>query len=143
MYTRPPSHIARMGHRVAQSFFMSDNFRQELLQRQTACLTFPVSEDDCPSEVDNYHSLCPLEPVDKTPPDQVREGEGRKARGEMRAGEGRKGMEGDMPCRVGGGRKEREREREEGRSERERDYHHLLHRSRTERLSTPQPATVP
>ena len=60
-----------MGNRIAQSFFTSESLRQELLQRQTACLSFPVSEDGCPVEVDNYHSLCPLEPIDKTPPDQV------------------------------------------------------------------------
>ena len=71
VYTKPSTHIARMGNRIAQSFFTSESLRQELLQRQTACLSFPVSEDGCPVEVDNYHSLCPLEPIDKTPPDQV------------------------------------------------------------------------
>ena len=76
VYTKPSTHIARLGNKVAQSFFTSENLRQSLLQRQTACLSFPVSEDDCPTEVDNYHSLCPLEPVDKTPPEQVRGGGG-------------------------------------------------------------------
>ena len=64
--------MARLGNKIAQSFFTSENLRQDLLQRQTACLSFPVSEEGCPAEVDNYHSLCPLEPIDKTPPDQVK-----------------------------------------------------------------------
>ena len=74
VYTKPSTHVARLGNKIAQSFFTSENLRQDLLQRQTACLSFPVSEEGCPPEVDNYHSLCPLEPIDKTPPDQVRNG---------------------------------------------------------------------
>ena len=68
VYTKPSTHVARMGSKIAQSFFTSENLRQEL---QSAYLSFPVSEEGCPAEVDNYHSLCLLEPIDKTPPEQV------------------------------------------------------------------------
>ncbi len=53
------------------SFFLSENLRQELQQQQLACLSMPVPDTSCPREVDKYHSLCPLEPVD-APPDQVK-----------------------------------------------------------------------
>lgn len=69
-YTKAPSHLARNVH--PPGFFISEDLRQELCQQQMACLTLPVSEDICPKEVDSYHSLCPLETVDGTAPDQVR-----------------------------------------------------------------------
>ena len=68
-YTKPSTHLARADR--APSYFVAENLRQDILQRQTMCLTVPSEEDSCPSEVDNYHSLCPLEPIDTTTPDQV------------------------------------------------------------------------
>ena len=68
-YTKPPSHLARKSQ--PPGFFVPEELRQELYQQQMACLALPVSEDTCPKEVDSYHSLCPLEPVDDTSPDQV------------------------------------------------------------------------
>ena len=53
---------------------MSEKVRQDLHQQQLSCLTLAATEDVCPLEVDHYHSLCPLEPVDANTPDQVREG---------------------------------------------------------------------
>ena len=70
-YTKPPSHLARGRSTHAPGFFVSEELRQELYQQQMACLSLPVSDDDVPKEVDTYHSLCPLEPVDDTPPEQV------------------------------------------------------------------------
>ncbi len=69
-YTKPPTHLGQRGG-ASQGFFLSEELRQELYQRQIACLTLPASEEGCPKEVDSYHSLCPLEAIDKTTPDQV------------------------------------------------------------------------
>jgi len=56
------------------SFFVSESVHQELQQQQLACLTLPTSDTVCPKEVDKYHSLCPLEPVETAAPDQVKGG---------------------------------------------------------------------
>lgn len=70
MYTKPLTHVARSAR--PPSFFTPESLRQDLLARETVCLSVPVSGDTCPSDVEHYHSLCPLEPVDTTPPEQVR-----------------------------------------------------------------------
>ena len=69
MYTKPLTHVARSAR--PPSFFTPESLRQDLLSRETVCLSVPVSGDTCPSDVEHYHSLCPLEPVDTTPPGQV------------------------------------------------------------------------
>ncbi len=69
MYTKPLTNVARSTR--APSFFTPESLRQDLLARESICLSQPLSADSCPSEVDHYHNLCPLERVDTTPPDQV------------------------------------------------------------------------
>ncbi|XP_064400675.1 PAN2-PAN3 deadenylation complex subunit pan3-like [Halichondria panicea] len=68
MYTKPLTNVARSTR--APSFFTPESLRQDLLARESICLSQPLSADSCPSEVDHYHNLCPLERVDTTPPDQ-------------------------------------------------------------------------
>ncbi|XP_015585889.1 PAN2-PAN3 deadenylation complex subunit PAN3 [Cephus cinctus] len=49
------------------SFFVSENLRLDILHKNTLTLTQPdvVRFPDLPNEVDNYHELCPLEPIHK------------------------------------------------------------------------------
>lgn len=49
------------------SFFVSDSLRMDILQKNALTLTQPdvVRFPDLPNEVDNYHELCPLEPIHK------------------------------------------------------------------------------
>lgn len=52
---------------VAPSFFVSESLRMDILQKNALTLAQPdiVRFPDLPNEVDNYHELCPLEPVHK------------------------------------------------------------------------------
>lgn len=68
VYTKPSSHMAQSAR--APSYFTPESLRQELLARESVCLSVPVSADPPPSEVEHYHSLCPLETV-ATLPEQV------------------------------------------------------------------------
>lgn len=76
VYSGPPAHLNTGKNALSASagFFMAEKLRQELHQQQLSCLTLPTTESLCPKEVDHYHSLCPLEPVDATAADQVRGG---------------------------------------------------------------------
>lgn len=49
------------------SFFVNDSMRVEIQQKNALTLTQPdiVRFPDLPNEVDNYHELCPLEPIHK------------------------------------------------------------------------------
>lgn len=49
------------------SFFVSDSLRMDILQKNALTLAQPdvVRFPDLPNEVDNYHELCPLEPIHK------------------------------------------------------------------------------
>ncbi|XP_029035328.2 PAN2-PAN3 deadenylation complex subunit PAN3 isoform X1 [Osmia bicornis bicornis] len=49
------------------SFFVSENLRMDILQKNALTLAQPdvVRFPDLPNEVDNYHELCPLEPIHK------------------------------------------------------------------------------
>jgi len=52
---------------AAPSFFVSENLRLDILQKNALTLAQPdiVRFPDLPNEVDNYHELCPLEPIHK------------------------------------------------------------------------------
>ncbi|XP_065349432.1 PAN2-PAN3 deadenylation complex subunit PAN3 isoform X1 [Cloeon dipterum] len=50
------------------SYYLLDEFRLELLHRNALVLAQPNAEGypDLPVEIDNYHELCPLEPISQT-----------------------------------------------------------------------------
>ncbi|KAH0955941.1 hypothetical protein HN011_007940 [Eciton burchellii] len=52
---------------AASSFFVSENLRLDILQKNMLTLAQPdlVRFSDLPTEVDSYHELCPLEPIHK------------------------------------------------------------------------------
>lgn len=52
---------------AAPSFFVSESLRLDILQKNALTLAQPdiVRFPDLPNEVDNYHELCPLEPIHK------------------------------------------------------------------------------
>lgn len=52
---------------TAASFFVSETLRMDILQKNALTLAQPdaVRYPDLPNEVDNYHELCPLEPIHK------------------------------------------------------------------------------
>lgn len=52
---------------AAPSFFVSESLRLDILQKNALTLTQPdvIRFPDLPNEVDNYHELCPLEPIHK------------------------------------------------------------------------------
>ncbi|KAH0535503.1 PAN2-PAN3 deadenylation complex subunit PAN3 [Cotesia glomerata] len=52
---------------VNSSFFMSTNLRMDILHKNSLTLSQPnpAQFPDLPTEVDNYHELCPLEPIHK------------------------------------------------------------------------------
>ena len=62
----PPSPLSCLSssplYSLSSLFPLLSSPLQELLQRSALCLTQP-SANTGPSEVDSYHSLCPLEPV--------------------------------------------------------------------------------
>lgn len=57
--TPPPQSIS--------SYFVNDSLRLDILQKNALILAQPdlVRFPDLPNEVDNYHELCPLEPIHK------------------------------------------------------------------------------
>ncbi len=69
MYAKPSSHVAHSAR--APSYFAPESLKQELLARESVSLSVPVSGNPPPSEVEHYHSLCPLETVDTTSLEQV------------------------------------------------------------------------
>ncbi|XP_033306580.1 PAN2-PAN3 deadenylation complex subunit PAN3 isoform X1 [Bombus bifarius] len=52
---------------AASGFFVSDSLRMDIVQKNALTLAQPdvVRFPDLPNEVDNYHELCPLEPIHK------------------------------------------------------------------------------
>ncbi|XP_033328349.2 PAN2-PAN3 deadenylation complex subunit PAN3 [Megalopta genalis] len=52
---------------AAPSFFISESLRMDILQKNALTLAQPdiAQFPDLPDEVDNYHELCPLEPIHK------------------------------------------------------------------------------
>nr|XP_039255415.1 PAN2-PAN3 deadenylation complex subunit pan3-like [Styela clava] len=69
-FTGSPPSVEYMKQRVnAPSFFMPNELRQSILRKQTLTMLTVDAEQDTsvPAEVDNYHSLFPLEPIVDTP----------------------------------------------------------------------------
>lgn len=52
---------------TAPSFFVNDNLRLDIMQKNALTLSQPdvARFPDLPSEVDSYHELCPLETIHK------------------------------------------------------------------------------
>ncbi|XP_077984050.1 PAN2-PAN3 deadenylation complex subunit pan3-like [Glandiceps talaboti] len=70
MYPGEPAAISYMTPKAnAPSFFLSDELRLDLIQRhlQAMAQVDPAQSPDLPSDVDNYHSLCPLEQIPVSP----------------------------------------------------------------------------
>ncbi|CAG0881389.1 unnamed protein product, partial [Darwinula stevensoni] len=70
VYPGPPAHVANMKPKAsAPSFFLPEELRLELLHQQSLRLAHADAEQfpDLPTEVDDYHQLCPLEPLPSTP----------------------------------------------------------------------------
>ncbi|XP_022237229.1 PAB-dependent poly(A)-specific ribonuclease subunit PAN3-like isoform X2 [Limulus polyphemus] len=70
LYSGNPAHIEHMKPKAnAPSFFLPDELRMDILHRRTLTLTEgnPQHYKELPSEVDNYHNLCPLEPTKGAP----------------------------------------------------------------------------
>nr|XP_012150896.1 PREDICTED: PAB-dependent poly(A)-specific ribonuclease subunit PAN3 isoform X3 [Megachile rotundata] len=70
--TKPPSSNSSSAPstpppQATPSFFVSENLRMDILQKNALTLAQPdlVRFPDLPNEVDNYHELCPLEPIHK------------------------------------------------------------------------------
>ncbi|KAG6797765.1 PAN2-PAN3 deadenylation complex subunit PAN3 [Apis cerana] len=70
--TKPPSSNSSSAPstpppQAALSFFVSESLRMDILQKNALTLAQPdiVRFPDLPNEVDNYHELCPLEPIHK------------------------------------------------------------------------------
>ncbi|XP_030836314.1 PAN2-PAN3 deadenylation complex subunit pan3-like isoform X2 [Strongylocentrotus purpuratus] len=73
VYPSTPAHVDYMKRNVnGPSFFMDEEFKIDVLNKQAQALTqLDLAEHpDIPTEVDNYHSLFPLEPSPKTPMDK-------------------------------------------------------------------------
>lgn len=71
VYPGNPAHIEHMKPKAnAPSFFLPDELRMDILHRQSLTLAQrnPEVNPDLPSEVDNYHNLCPLEPTSSSGP---------------------------------------------------------------------------
>ncbi|KOX77625.1 PAB-dependent poly(A)-specific ribonuclease subunit 3 [Melipona quadrifasciata] len=70
--TKPPSSNSSSAPstpppQATPSFFISESLRMDILQKNALTLAQPdvVRFPDLPNEVDNYHELCPLEPIHK------------------------------------------------------------------------------
>lgn len=70
--TKPPSSNSSSAPstpppQATPGFFVSESLRMDILQKNALTLTQPdvVRFPDLPNEVDNYHELCPLEPIHK------------------------------------------------------------------------------
>ncbi|KAF3422092.1 hypothetical protein E2986_06423 [Frieseomelitta varia] len=70
--TKPPSSNSSSAPstpppQATPSFFVSESLRMDILQKNALTLAQPdvVRFPDLPNEVDNYHELCPLEPIHK------------------------------------------------------------------------------
>lgn len=73
VYPSTPAHVDYMKRNVnGPSFFMDEEFKIDVLNKQAQALTQldPAEHPDIPQEVDNYHTLFPLEPSPKTPMDK-------------------------------------------------------------------------
>ncbi|KAF2884641.1 hypothetical protein ILUMI_21528 [Ignelater luminosus] len=70
VYPGTPSHVTALKSRGGNSsFFISEDTRMDILSRNALTLIQPDPEQfpDLPQEVDNYHELCPLEPIPTNP----------------------------------------------------------------------------
>ncbi|XP_025832537.1 PAN2-PAN3 deadenylation complex subunit PAN3 [Agrilus planipennis] len=70
VYPGTPSHVAALkGRGGNSSYFVSDDIRLDILNRNALTLMQPDPEQfpDLPPEVDNYHELCPIEPIPSNP----------------------------------------------------------------------------
>ncbi|CAD1472267.1 unnamed protein product, partial [Heterotrigona itama] len=70
--TKPPSSNSSSAPstpppQATPSFFVSESLRMDILQKNALTLAQPdvIRFPDLPNEVDNYHELCPLEPIHK------------------------------------------------------------------------------
>lgn len=70
--TKPPSSNSSSAPstpppQATPSYFVSESLRMDILQKNALTLAQPdvVRFPDLPNEVDNYHELCPLEPIHK------------------------------------------------------------------------------
>ncbi|XP_072171450.1 PAN2-PAN3 deadenylation complex subunit pan3-like, partial [Diadema setosum] len=73
VYPSVPAHVDYMKRNPnGPSFFMDEEIKIDLLSKQAQSLTQlePTEHPNIPQEVDNYHSLYPLEPPPKTPMDK-------------------------------------------------------------------------
>lgn len=72
-YVSEPSHLAHLHSTQTRnnSFSMSTQIRQELIHQHTLSMAQLDPDDNTvPQEVDSYHTLCPIEPLD-TPTEQA------------------------------------------------------------------------
>ncbi|PNF35617.1 PAB-dependent poly(A)-specific ribonuclease subunit PAN3 [Cryptotermes secundus] len=71
MYPGTPTHLATIKGKPPSSggFYVANEIRMEALHRNALVLVQPDPEQfpDLPSEIDNYHELCPLKPVPSNP----------------------------------------------------------------------------
>ncbi|XP_070554519.1 PAN2-PAN3 deadenylation complex subunit pan3-like [Ptychodera flava] len=67
--SEPPNISYMLPKPNAPSFFVTEELRLDIINRhlQTMALVDPAQFPDLPSEVDNYHSLCPLEIIPTSP----------------------------------------------------------------------------
>lgn len=64
VYPGPASHILDMQQRtqLSSAFFMPESMRKDIQERHEISNIISINENqDLPFEVDNYHTLCPLE----------------------------------------------------------------------------------
>lgn len=60
-----PSHVSTIKAKQDPSFFVSDDIRNEILNKNLLTLLLPDPQQypDLPQEIDSYHEICPLEPI--------------------------------------------------------------------------------
>lgn len=72
-YVSEPAHLAHLQSSQSRNnaFSMSGQIRQELIHQHTLSMAqLDPDDQSVPQEVDSYHTLCPIEPLD-TPTDQA------------------------------------------------------------------------
>ncbi|KAF5297481.1 hypothetical protein FQA39_LY12075 [Lamprigera yunnana] len=70
VYPDTPNHITALKFRTgSSSFFIGEDTCMDILNRNALSLIQPDFEQcpDLPQDVDNYHELCPLEPIPTNP----------------------------------------------------------------------------
>ncbi|KAJ1979529.1 PAB-dependent poly(A)-specific ribonuclease subunit 3 [Dimargaris cristalligena] len=67
MYSGPPSNVANLPpqQKHISHFFISDTLRHELTEKNFARLNYTSTDPSIPNEVNQYHSLMPLEDTDR------------------------------------------------------------------------------